>query len=84
METCFANLVEPGDKVVVCINGVFGMRMQENITRFGGVAVVSSTCNSQPPNEVTASTIVMQLLSCAILHNAFASERAPVEVSHDE
>jgi aspartate aminotransferase-like enzyme len=28
------------DKVVVCINGVFGMRMQENITRFGGVAVV--------------------------------------------
>jgi alanine-glyoxylate transaminase/serine-glyoxylate transaminase/serine-pyruvate transaminase len=22
METCFANLVEPGDKVVVCINGV--------------------------------------------------------------
>jgi alanine-glyoxylate transaminase/serine-glyoxylate transaminase/serine-pyruvate transaminase len=37
METCFANLVEPGDKVVVCINGVFGMRMQENITRFGGV-----------------------------------------------
>jgi alanine-glyoxylate transaminase/serine-glyoxylate transaminase/serine-pyruvate transaminase len=25
---------------VVCINGVFGMRMQENITRFGGVAVV--------------------------------------------
>jgi alanine-glyoxylate transaminase/serine-glyoxylate transaminase/serine-pyruvate transaminase len=31
METCFANLVEPGDKVVVCINGVFGMRMQENM-----------------------------------------------------
>ena len=40
METCFANLVEPGDKVVVCINGVFGMRMKENITRFGGEAVV--------------------------------------------
>jgi aspartate aminotransferase-like enzyme len=41
----------------------------------------SSTRNSQPPNEVTASTIVMQSLSCAILHSAFASERAPVEVS---
>ncbi len=40
METCFANLVESGDKVVVCINGVFGMRMKENITRFGGEAVV--------------------------------------------
>ncbi len=40
METCFANLVEPGDKVVICINGVFGMRMQENVTRFGGEAVI--------------------------------------------
>ncbi|WP_428087601.1 pyridoxal-phosphate-dependent aminotransferase family protein [Candidatus Thioglobus sp.] len=40
METCFANLVEPGDKVVVCINGVFGNRMKENITRLGGEAIV--------------------------------------------
>jgi alanine-glyoxylate transaminase/serine-glyoxylate transaminase/serine-pyruvate transaminase len=40
METCFANLVEPGDKVIVCINGVFGIRMKENITRFGGEAIV--------------------------------------------
>ncbi len=40
METCFANLVDPGDKVVVCINGVFGMRMKENIMRFGGEAIV--------------------------------------------
>ena len=40
METCFVNLVEPGDKVVVCINGVFGGRMKENIERCGGSAVV--------------------------------------------
>ena len=40
METCFANLVEPGDKVVVCINGMFGMRMLENVKRFRGEAVV--------------------------------------------
>jgi len=40
METCFVNLVEPGDKVIVCINGVFGGRMKENITRFGGEAIV--------------------------------------------
>lgn len=39
METCFANLVEPGDKVVVCINGVFGTRMRENVERTGGVCV---------------------------------------------
>lgn len=40
METCFANLVEPGDKVIVCINGVFGNRMKENVVRFGGEAIV--------------------------------------------
>ncbi len=40
METCFANLVEPGDKVIVCINGVFGTRMKENVTRLGGDAIV--------------------------------------------
>jgi len=39
METCFVNLVEPGDKVVVCVNGVFGGRMVENVQRCGGVAV---------------------------------------------
>ncbi|MCU7922803.1 MAG: alanine--glyoxylate aminotransferase family protein [Candidatus Thiodiazotropha sp. (ex Dulcina madagascariensis)] len=40
METCFANLVEPGDKVVVCQNGVFGGRMKENVERCGGVPVM--------------------------------------------
>jgi alanine-glyoxylate transaminase/serine-glyoxylate transaminase/serine-pyruvate transaminase len=40
METCFANLVEPGDKVLVCINGVFGGRMKENVIRCGGEATV--------------------------------------------
>ena len=39
MEMCFVNLVEPGDKVIVCINGVFGTRMRENVERAGGVAV---------------------------------------------
>jgi len=40
MEACFANLVEPGDKVIVCINGVFGTRMKENVIRIGGKAVI--------------------------------------------
>lgn len=35
METCFMNLVEAGDKVLICINGVFGMRMKEVATRAG-------------------------------------------------
>jgi alanine-glyoxylate transaminase/serine-glyoxylate transaminase/serine-pyruvate transaminase len=40
MEACFVNLVEPGDKVIVCQNGVFGGRMQENVQRCGGTAVM--------------------------------------------
>ncbi|KRO93580.1 MAG: alanine--glyoxylate aminotransferase, partial [SAR92 bacterium BACL26 MAG-121220-bin70] len=40
MECCFANLVEPGDKVIVCQNGVFGGRMKENVERCGGTAVM--------------------------------------------
>jgi alanine-glyoxylate transaminase/serine-glyoxylate transaminase/serine-pyruvate transaminase len=40
METCFVNLVQPGDKVVVCVNGVFGGRMKENVERCGGTAIL--------------------------------------------
>lgn len=40
MESCFVNLIEPGDKVIVCQNGVFGGRMKENVERCGGTAVM--------------------------------------------
>lgn len=40
METCFANLMEPGDKVIICRNGVFGSRMQQNVERMGGTAIM--------------------------------------------
>tara|TARA_R110002049_G_scaffold73666_8_gene190266 strand:- start:2601 stop:3830 length:1230 start_codon:yes stop_codon:yes gene_type:complete len=40
MEACFVNLVEPGDKVIVCRNGVFGGRMIENVERCGATAIV--------------------------------------------
>jgi alanine-glyoxylate transaminase/serine-glyoxylate transaminase/serine-pyruvate transaminase len=36
METCFVNLIEPGDEVVVCVNGVFGTRMSDIVGRIGG------------------------------------------------
>jgi len=35
METCFVNLLEPGDSVLVLINGVFGTRMQDLASRLG-------------------------------------------------
>lgn len=35
METCFVNLLEPGDTAVVCVNGVFGNRMCDIVERCG-------------------------------------------------
>jgi alanine-glyoxylate transaminase/serine-glyoxylate transaminase/serine-pyruvate transaminase len=39
METCLVNLVEPGSKVLVCINGVFGGRMKSIVERSGAEAI---------------------------------------------
>jgi alanine-glyoxylate transaminase/serine-glyoxylate transaminase/serine-pyruvate transaminase len=57
METCFVNLVEPGDKVIVCINGVFGGRMLENVKRCGGVPVAVEDAWGTPvdPAKVEAA-----------------------------
>jgi alanine-glyoxylate transaminase/serine-glyoxylate transaminase/serine-pyruvate transaminase len=37
METCVVNLIEPGDQMVVCVNGVFGQRMTDVAQRAGAV-----------------------------------------------
>jgi alanine-glyoxylate transaminase/serine-glyoxylate transaminase/serine-pyruvate transaminase len=54
METCFVNLVEPGEKVIVCRNGVFGGRLIENVERCGGIPVVVEDAWGEPvdPNKV--------------------------------
>lgn len=39
METCVVNLIEPGDTAVVCINGVFGGRLQAMAERCGATVV---------------------------------------------
>ncbi len=48
MEAAFVNLVEPGDTVVVCRNGVFGGRMRENVVRIGATAVMVDDAFGQP------------------------------------
>lgn len=35
METCFVNLLEPGDTAMVCVKGVFGNRMCDIVERCG-------------------------------------------------
>ena len=57
METCFVNLLEPGDKAIVCQNGVFGGRMKENVERCGATAVMVEDEWGQPvdPNKLEAA-----------------------------
>jgi alanine-glyoxylate transaminase/serine-glyoxylate transaminase/serine-pyruvate transaminase len=39
METCLVNLLEPGDEAVICIHGVFGMRMADIAERCGAIVI---------------------------------------------
>lgn len=57
METCFANLLEPGDKALVCVNGVFGLRMIENVERCGAEAISVEDEWGKPvdPNKVESA-----------------------------
>jgi alanine-glyoxylate transaminase/serine-glyoxylate transaminase/serine-pyruvate transaminase len=48
METCVVNLIEPGDRMVVCVNGVFGQRMTD-VAQRAGAAV---TTIERPMGEV--------------------------------
>ncbi len=40
METCLVNLLEPGDRMVVCVNGFFGQRQLEIASRTGAQVTV--------------------------------------------
>lgn len=40
METCVVNLIEPGDRMIVCVNGVFGQRMVDVAQRAGAEVTV--------------------------------------------
>jgi len=48
MEAAFVNVVEPGDKVLVCVNGVFGERMTDVAERCGAQVRPLSTTWGKP------------------------------------
>ena len=43
MEACVVNLIEPGDPMLVCINGVFGKRMADVAQRCGAEVFTAQT-----------------------------------------
>ncbi|HQT92337.1 MAG TPA: alanine--glyoxylate aminotransferase family protein, partial [Candidatus Kryptobacter bacterium] len=48
MEAAVVNMVEPGMKVAVCVNGAFGGRIREMVERHGGIPVVVDAPWGQP------------------------------------
>lgn len=90
METCFVNLVEPGDKVIVCINGVFGARMRENVERFGGTAVIVEDDWGKPvdANKVESAlkknpdTKIVAFVHAETSTGAYSDARALTALAH--
>ena len=52
METCFVNLLEPGDEAIVCVNGVFGNRMSDIVERCGAKLIRVDAAWGQPIDPV--------------------------------
>ncbi|MEM7479225.1 MAG: alanine--glyoxylate aminotransferase family protein [Planctomycetota bacterium] len=57
MEACVCNLVENGDEMIACINGVFGGRMQDVAQRYGAKVhtVQADWGRAISPDQVEAS-----------------------------
>lgn len=57
MEAALINVIEPGDDVVVCINGVFGQRMKDIIERAGANPIVVEATWGEPidANKIDAA-----------------------------
>lgn len=64
MEACFVNLIEPGDTVIICQNGVFGGRMKENVERAGATAIMVL--------DAWGTAISLEKLEAAIQQNPHA------------
>jgi alanine-glyoxylate transaminase/serine-glyoxylate transaminase/serine-pyruvate transaminase len=58
METCFVNLIEPGDRVLVLVNGVFGTRMADVATRLGATV---DTLEAEWGTPIDVASVTEQL-----------------------
>jgi alanine-glyoxylate transaminase/serine-glyoxylate transaminase/serine-pyruvate transaminase len=58
METAVVNMVEPGEKIVVCVNGAFGARIKEMVDRYGGTPVVVEAPWGEPIDPQKLETML--------------------------
>ena len=70
MEAALVNVIEPGDVVVVCINGVFGERMRDIVERSGGepVVVEAKWGEAFDPKQIEAALNSCRPRALALVH----------------
>ena len=70
MEAALVNVIESGDTVVVCINGIFGERMRDIIERAGGkpVVVEAKWGEALDPERIEAALNSCQPRALALVH----------------
>jgi len=70
MEAALVNVIEPGDEVVVCINGVFGERMRDIIERAGArpIVVEATWGEALDVNKIEAALNSCQPRALALVH----------------
>jgi alanine-glyoxylate transaminase / serine-glyoxylate transaminase / serine-pyruvate transaminase len=90
MEYCFVNMVAPGDKVIVCRNGVFGGRMIENVERCGGTPVVVEAEWGEPIDpqklddslKANSDTRVVAFVHAETSTGVLSDAKTLIEVAH--
>jgi alanine-glyoxylate transaminase/serine-glyoxylate transaminase/serine-pyruvate transaminase len=90
MESVLVNLIEPGDRVLVCVKGYFGARMAEMAERAGGEVTVIERPFGEAfdPDEVREATKRVSPKLVAIVHaETSAGVLQPLEeiakIAHD-
>ncbi len=83
MEACVCNLIEPGDEMIVCVNGVFGGRMKDVAERYGAKvhAIEAAWGRGIDPEHVRAAlTEHPQTKAFGIVHaETSTGEHQPLE-----
>jgi alanine-glyoxylate transaminase / serine-glyoxylate transaminase / serine-pyruvate transaminase len=70
MEAALVNVIEPGDEVVVCINGVFGERMRDIVERAGGkpIVVEAKWGEAIDPNKIESALKSSKARALTLVH----------------
>ncbi|MEI7832058.1 MAG: alanine--glyoxylate aminotransferase family protein [bacterium] len=86
METVFVNLVEPGDTVLICVNGVFGMRMVDVAQRCGAIVETIEVpwgCAFEQDAIIEAATRLHPKLVALVHAETSTGVHQPVDQLHE-